>query len=111
VPNPQVTEISRLTWPEVSISQNAAPFTVHGHNYLVETDEYGGGNDTTPVGAARIIDIEDPVHPFVVSRLRLAGCPRCSSRVRRWGEAAVGLLLEELQGTGHAHKQLTSNRS
>ena len=69
--NPKVTEIGHLTWPEVSIPQNATPFTKDGHAYVVETDEYGGGNDTTPVGAARIIDIQDPRHPFVVSRLRL----------------------------------------
>jgi hypothetical protein len=69
--NPVVREIGHVTWPEVSIPQNATPFTVHGHQYVVETDEYGGGNDTTPVGGARIIDVENPTKPFVVSRLRL----------------------------------------
>lgn len=70
-PNPQVTLISHLTWPEVSIPQNATPFEQHGHEYVVETDEYGGGNDTTPVGAGRIINVDDLQRPYVVSRLRL----------------------------------------
>ena len=69
-PNPQVTEISYLTWPEVSLPQNATPFTSHGHRYVVETDEFGGGSG--PVGAGRIINIDDPRHPFIVSHLRLA---------------------------------------
>jgi hypothetical protein len=70
-PQPQVREISHLSWPEVSIPQNATPFTSRGHKYLVETDEYGGGDADTPVGGARIIDVDDPRRPKVVSRLRL----------------------------------------
>jgi hypothetical protein len=70
--NPQVREVSRISWPEVSIPQNATPFTSRGHSYVVETDEYGGGNPDTPVGGARIINVDDPRHPEVVSRLRLA---------------------------------------
>lgn len=69
-PNPVVREISRLTWPEVSIPQNATPFRSRGHDYLVETDEFGGG--TAPVGAARIINVDDLRRPRVVSHLRLA---------------------------------------
>lgn len=70
--DPQVRQVSLLTWPEVSIPQNATPFTSRGRRYVVETDEYGGGNPDTPVGAARIINIDDPKRPRVVSRLRLA---------------------------------------
>ncbi len=78
--NPTVTEISHLTWPTVSIPQNADPFTRNGHHYLLEIDEYNsrtlnGGTTydaTSLIGAARIIDIEDPTKPFVVSNLRLA---------------------------------------
>jgi hypothetical protein len=70
MPSPQVTQLSHLTWPEVSIPQNATPFTSHGHRYVVETDEFGGGNG--PVGAGRIISVDDLHHPYVVSRLRLA---------------------------------------
>jgi len=77
VPNPQVPEISRLTWPEASIPQIAIPITVHGHPYVVEDDEYTSGtlNPTVAVpmvGAARIIDAADEKHPVVVSNIRLA---------------------------------------
>ena len=67
---PNVPIISRLTWKLVSTPQNATPFTSHGHHYVLETDEFGGGS--SPVGAARIIDIQDIKHPFLVSNLRLA---------------------------------------
>jgi hypothetical protein len=69
VPNPTVTVVSRLTWPELSTPQNATPFRSQGHKYLLETDEFGSGDH---VGAARIIDIQNEKKPFVVSNLRLA---------------------------------------
>jgi hypothetical protein len=69
-PLPTVTEISQLNWKLVSTPQNATPFTRNGHRYVLETDEFGGGSG--PVGAARIIDVQDPKKPFVVSNLRLA---------------------------------------
>jgi hypothetical protein len=69
VPNPTVTLVTRLTWPQISTPQNATPFTENGHPYLLETDESGSGSH---VGAARIIDIRDEQHPFVVSNMRLA---------------------------------------
>lgn len=76
-PDPQVHEISRLSWQSASIPQNAYEFTENGHPYLLEFDEYnqatlnpGGNRDA--VGAARIIDISNEAHPFVVSNLRLA---------------------------------------
>jgi hypothetical protein len=76
--NPTVPVVSELTWPEVSIPQNAIPFSEKGHPYLAEVDEYtrgtgsGGYNPNASVGAARIIDIQDDSHPFVVSNMRLA---------------------------------------
>jgi hypothetical protein len=74
-PDPQVREISRLTWGPVTIPQNAIPMTIHGHPYLLEFDEYAFRfNSPSPpdtVGAARIIDISDERHPRVVSNLRL----------------------------------------
>jgi hypothetical protein len=75
-PNPQVREISRLTWDSASIPQNAIPFTENGHPYVLEFDEYTAGTlnplaSRDTVGAARIIDISDETHPFVVSNLRL----------------------------------------
>jgi hypothetical protein len=67
--NPTVRLVSRLTWPQVSTPQNATPFTVDGHKYLLQTDEFGSGEH---VGAARIIDIQNEEKPFVVSNMRLA---------------------------------------
>jgi hypothetical protein len=84
--NPEVPEISHLTWPEVSIPQNAIPITLNGHRYLLEVDEYTdattsygpetvtsqGYQADADVGAARIIDIQDDRRPKVVSNIRLA---------------------------------------
>jgi hypothetical protein len=77
-PNPQVREIASLTWPTMTIPQNAIPVTIRGKPYVVEVDEYSGGDGSGTVaahgpvvGAARIIDISDETRPFVVSDLRL----------------------------------------
>ncbi len=74
-PDPQAREISRLTWDNASIPQNAIPFTRKGHPYVLEFDEYTagttGGGDPDSVGAGRIVDIADEAHPHVVSNLRL----------------------------------------
>jgi hypothetical protein len=66
--NPEVTEISFLTWPELSIPQVPIPITVAGHPYLIEIDEFGNAG---PVGAARVIDIADETKPKVVANIRL----------------------------------------
>lgn len=73
--NPVVHEVGRVTWPSISIPQNAIPITIKGKPYLVEIDEYtdsttspgGAGN----IGAGRIIDISDETKPKVISNLRL----------------------------------------
>jgi hypothetical protein len=81
VANPKVTTVSHLTWPTVSIPQVPIPMTIAGHKYLLEVDEYTAHtvgpqalqyDPNDPVGAARIINIDDDTHPFVVSNLRLA---------------------------------------
>ena len=75
VPHPQVTVLANLTWAEGSIPQVAQPFTRGGRRYVLEVDEFAriGLSDPAqaPVGAARIIDVDDPRHPSVVSHLRL----------------------------------------
>ena len=75
-PDPHVYELSRLVWTYGSIPQNTNPMTIDGHKYLLEYDEFAMKfNPPTfndEVGAARIIDIEDPAKPRVVSNLRLA---------------------------------------
>jgi len=74
-PNPQVREVSRLTWQRVTIPQNSAPMIIHRRRYLLEFDEFAFRFDTVvpadTVGAARIIDDTDEAHPKVVSNLRL----------------------------------------
>ena len=70
--NPQVgldQVVSHLTWTRVGTPQTAIPITVGSTHYLVEIDEFGGVNN---VGAARIINVQDPGHPAVVSNMRLA---------------------------------------
>ena len=67
--NPQVTEISHITWPHVGTPQTDLPVTIGGHSYLVEIDEFGGADN---VGAARIINVDSNSSPFVVSNIRLA---------------------------------------
>ena len=77
-PDPQIREISRLTWSTMSIPQVAIPVTIKGRPYVVEVDEYSHtetGEYTAHgprVGAARIIDISDETKPRVVSNIRLA---------------------------------------
>jgi LVIVD repeat len=75
-PNPQVREISRLTWDKASIPQNAIPFTSGGKPYVLEFDEYTAGTlkpggSTDDIGAGHIIDISNEKKPRVVSLLRL----------------------------------------
>jgi len=81
VANPRVTTVSHLTWPTVSIPQVPIPMTIAGHKYLLEVDEYTAHtvgrqamqyDPNDPVGAARIISIDDDAHPYVVSDIRLA---------------------------------------
>ena len=81
VPNPKVTVVSHLTWPTVSIPQVPIPMTIGGHKYLFEVDEFTAHTVGTqavqydpndPVGAARIINIDNDRKPFIVSDLRLA---------------------------------------
>ena len=77
-PSPKIHLLSELLWPEASIPQAAEPFVRDGHQYLLEVDEFSDlfGDGFTfrpdgPVGAARIINVDDPSQPYVVSGLRL----------------------------------------
>jgi hypothetical protein len=80
VSHPKVPILSTITWHGVSIPQVAEPFTRDGHQYLFEVDEFvdlfsanGLFNlKKSPVGAARIINVDDPRHPVIVSDIRLA---------------------------------------
>ena len=79
-PVPEVREVSRLTWPTLSIPQVALPVTFGGKPHLVEIDEFSVDSDGSQiavaangdkVGAARIIDISDERAPRVISDIRL----------------------------------------
>ncbi|RNL59965.1 hypothetical protein EFK50_21495 [Nocardioides marmoriginsengisoli] len=78
-PNPKARILSTITWPNASIPQVAEPFVSKGHKYVFEVDEFvdlfsfkGLSNLVhSPVGAARIINVDDPKHPRVVSNIRL----------------------------------------
>lgn len=74
--NPEMREVSRLTWDTVSIPQNTAPMTIDGKPYVLEFDEFafrfmGFPQDFHQVDAARIVDVSDERKPRVVSNLRL----------------------------------------
>ena len=83
-PDPEIRVVSDLGWRQMSIPQAAEPIVIDGHKYVLETDEFanftfgpelaisGGYEEDAPVGAARLINIDDPGNPFVVSNLRLA---------------------------------------
>jgi len=82
-PQPKVHVISDLSWRSHSIPQHADPIVINGHQYLLEMDEFanfqvnldfllGAGFDpASAVGGARLINIDNPRVPFVVSNLRL----------------------------------------
>ena len=80
VAHPKVPILSTITWHGVSIPQVAEPFTRDGHQYLFEVDEFVDlfsakaltDLNNSPVGAARIISVDDPRHPVIVSDIRLA---------------------------------------
>ena len=74
--NPQIREISRLTWLDGRAAQNPTPMTIKGKPYILFTDESSGratscAQGLTPFGIARIIDISDETKPTTVSKLAL----------------------------------------
>ncbi len=75
MPLPEVREVGRLTWPEVTIPQNNVPVTIDGHPYIIHFDEYDSNvwshDPDNVVGGVRIIDIRDETEPRTISRIRL----------------------------------------
>jgi hypothetical protein len=94
-PDPQVREVSRLSWPNITIPQVAHPVTIKGRPYIVEIDEFAENSDGdlagdgVEVGAGRIIDIADETKPRVVSTCAWrstspsTGRPSATTRARR----------------------------
>ena len=56
--------LGSVYWPDGGAAQHPIPVTIQGKKYVIFVDE--GSN-----GMARIIDINDEAHPFVVSKLKL----------------------------------------
>ena len=96
-PDPQVREVSRLTWSPASIPQNAIPFTrgrpsVRARVRRVQRRPRWARAAPTRSAPARIIDIADETHPRVVSEPAPAGQParRPQGRGRRPGRDEPG---------------------
>jgi hypothetical protein len=88
VPNPQLRYVSFLSWCDQQIdpdfgdgstaSAHATEYVIHenGKEYIVSTDESGGGLNGTAAGVcaqrtyARMIDISDERHPQVVGTFK-----------------------------------------
>jgi hypothetical protein len=76
LPNPQIREVSRITWLDGAGSQMPTPITIKGKPYILHTDESSGratscSQGLSPFGMARIVDISDEKNPKVVSKLML----------------------------------------
>jgi hypothetical protein len=83
-PDPRIRVLSDLAYRQKSIPQAAEPIVIKGHKYVLNTDEFanftmgpdlvlsGGYQEDAPVGAGRLINVDNPRRPFVVSHLRLA---------------------------------------
>jgi hypothetical protein len=114
--NPQVREVSRLSWEPVTIPQVALPVRIGGKPYLVEIDEFSmdetrarAAANGPIVGAARIIDISDETQPRVISNMRLAvhqpenrdaiaGDPGASSQLQGYAGHYCGVPREDDPG-------------
>jgi hypothetical protein len=82
--DPEIRVVSDISWRQMSIPQHADPLVIDGRRYVLETDEFanftlgpdmalsGGYQEDAPVGAARLVDVDNPRNPFVASNLRLA---------------------------------------
>ncbi|MFN2537203.1 MAG: LVIVD repeat-containing protein, partial [Mycobacteriales bacterium] len=79
LPNASFKLVGRVGWPNASIPQVPVPMTIRGHHYVLEVDEFAGTQaqfaptyvPSNNVGAARIINVDSPKDPYVVSNIRL----------------------------------------
>jgi hypothetical protein len=74
--NPQLREVTRITWLDGAAAQMPTPITISGKPYILFTDESSGratscAQGFTPFGIARIIDISDETNPVVISKIML----------------------------------------
>ena len=106
--NPTIRILGSVSWDDGSIiAQNALPITIAGKSYVLFTDELGAGGFGPTAGAAacaagksnagfpRLIDVSDPAHPTVVSKLQLevadpANCNRVQNGIPMTGHTPFG---------------------
>jgi hypothetical protein len=101
VPNPQVTVLSTLSWRLGSAPQAGDPIVIDGHEYLIEVDEFVNSyipqlltyQAEDPVGAARLINVDDPAHPFVASNIRLQVHQPWARKTDQQNDPGVGAAL------------------
>jgi hypothetical protein len=101
--NPRIRIVADLTWPGISIPQVAEPFTKNGHRYLLEVDEYADSRSgldprQAPVGGARIINVDDPAKPYVVSNLRLAVHEKANRQADLWLDPGAAIPVQGYAG-------------
>lgn len=81
-PHPQIRIISTLFWKDQGIAESMIPVKIHGHPYLISTDEGGGAAGPGGLAGAcargqalwgypQIIDIGNERHPKIVAKLQL----------------------------------------
>ena len=81
LPNPQIGIVSTLFSP-LGGAESMIQVKIKGHPYIVTTDEAGAANGVggwaaacargaSPFGFPQIVDVADPTHPKIVSKLRL----------------------------------------
>ena len=91
LPNPQIRIVSKLFWDDQGQVEEMHPFSMHGRQYVVSSDESGGAGGVgglpaacargaSPFGYPNIIDVTDPGNPFIVVKLKLqvsdnSSCP------------------------------------
>lgn len=63
-PNPQVRQLSQLSWTDGWVTQHSIPVSYNGAPYLFTVDEGGSGG-------VKLIDVSDGTHPEIVNTIKL----------------------------------------
>jgi hypothetical protein len=80
--HPKIRIISTLFWKDQGIAESMIPVKIHGHPYLISTDEGGGASALGGLEAAcdrgqalfgypQIIDVANERHPTIIAKLQL----------------------------------------
>ncbi len=63
-PNPQVPQLSKLSWTDGWATQHSIPVSYDGHPYLFTVNEGGSGG-------VKIVDVADDTNPAIVNAIKL----------------------------------------